>query len=207
MFSNFLVMCMIVPVKVKTNSFHNIFHNPLQETHKKYTLTKIKYLLIFILGSTFDDLGHIIFPEQILGSNDHRGFLFVRPTFQCLSKLTVPNTPYLVAILIHKWEVPWAKVFPIRLMLRLGAECRCKFNYNFILYILLVFMYSTFILNYISLDYPCSLVSIRHRKPVYFEIGQTIMSVLAVSHALCCRVSDNQIYFSKCVYQRKKLVR
>ncbi|KAG8194458.1 hypothetical protein JTE90_011066 [Oedothorax gibbosus] len=103
-------------------------------------------------GSTFDDLGHIIFPEQILGSNDHRGFLFVRPTFQCLSKLTVPNTPYLVAILIHKWEVPWAKVFPIRLMLRLGAECRY---------------------------YPCSLVSIRHRKPVYFEIGQTIMSVLA----------------------------
>ncbi|XP_055928469.1 zinc finger FYVE domain-containing protein 9-like isoform X1 [Argiope bruennichi] len=103
-------------------------------------------------GSTFDDLGHIIFPEQILGSSDHRGFLFVRPTFQCLSKLTVPNTPYLVAILIHKWEVPWAKVFPLRLMLRMGAECRY---------------------------YPCALVSVRHRKPVYFEIGQTIMSVLA----------------------------
>ncbi|GFV83067.1 zinc finger FYVE domain-containing protein 9 [Trichonephila clavipes] len=103
-------------------------------------------------GVTFDDLGHIIFPEQILGSSDHRGFLFVRPTFQCLSKLTVPNTPYLVAILIHKWEVPWAKVFPLRLMLRMGAECRY---------------------------YPCALVSVRHRKPVYFEIGQTIMSVLA----------------------------
>ncbi|GIY15623.1 zinc finger FYVE domain-containing protein 9 [Caerostris darwini] len=103
-------------------------------------------------GSTFDDLGHIIFPEQILGSSDHRGFLFVRPTFQCLSKLTVPNTPYLVGILIHKWEVPWAKVFPLRLMLRMGAECRY---------------------------YPCALVSVRHRKPVYFEIGQTIMSVLA----------------------------
>ncbi|GIY83355.1 zinc finger FYVE domain-containing protein 9 [Caerostris extrusa] len=103
-------------------------------------------------GSTFDDLGHIIFPEQILGSSDHRGFLFVRPTFQCLSKLTVPNTPYLVGILIHKWEVPWAKIFPLRLMLRMGAECRY---------------------------YPCALVSVRHRKPVYFEIGQTIMSVLA----------------------------
>ncbi|XP_054709295.1 zinc finger FYVE domain-containing protein 9-like [Uloborus diversus] len=103
-------------------------------------------------GCTFDDLGHVIFPEPILGSNDHRGFLFVRPTFQCLSKLIVPNTPFLVAILIHKWEVPWAKVFPLRLMLRLGAECRY---------------------------YPCSLVSVRYRKPVYFEIGQTIMSVLA----------------------------
>ncbi|KFM81824.1 Zinc finger FYVE domain-containing protein 9, partial [Stegodyphus mimosarum] len=103
-------------------------------------------------GSTFDDLGHIIFPEQILGSSDHRGFLFVRPTFQCLSKLVVPNSPFLVAILIHKWEIPWAKVFPLRLMLRLGAECRY---------------------------YPCALVSTRERKPVYFEIGQTIMSVLA----------------------------
>ncbi|XP_035213773.1 zinc finger FYVE domain-containing protein 9-like isoform X2 [Stegodyphus dumicola] len=103
-------------------------------------------------GSTFDDLGHIIFPEQILGSSDHRGFLFVRPSFQCLSKLVVPNSPFLVAILIHKWEIPWAKVFPLRLMLRLGAECRY---------------------------YPCALVSTRERKPVYFEIGQTIMSVLA----------------------------
>lgn len=87
-------------------------------------------MCIFISGSTFDDLSHIIFPEQILGSSDHRGFLFVRPTFQCLSKLIVPNTPFLVAILIHKWEVPWAKVFPLRLMLRLGAECRCKFLSN-----------------------------------------------------------------------------
>lgn len=87
-----------------------------------------KFLTLFFLyiGSTFEDLGHVIFPEQILGSSDHRGFLFVRPTFQCLNKLVVPNTPFLVAILIHKWEVPWAKVFPLRLMLRLGAECRCK---------------------------------------------------------------------------------
>ncbi|XP_042896619.1 zinc finger FYVE domain-containing protein 9 [Parasteatoda tepidariorum] len=103
-------------------------------------------------GTTVEDLGHVIFPEKILDSTDHRGFLFVRPTFQCLSKLTVPSAPYLIAILIHKWEVPWAKVFPLRLMLRLGAECRY---------------------------YPCSLVSVRNRKPVFFEIGQTIMSVLA----------------------------
>lgn len=103
-------------------------------------------------GITVNELGHIIFPDGIFDSWEHRGFLFVRPTFQCLSNLVVPSTPFLVAVLIQKWEVPWAKVFPLRLMLRLGAECRY---------------------------YPCALVSIRFRKPVYFEIGQTILTVLA----------------------------
>lgn len=54
----------------------------------------------------------------------------------------------------NRWEAPWAKVFPIRLMLRLGAE----FRY-----------------------YPCMLVSVRDRKPVYCEIGHTIINLLAVS--------------------------
>lgn len=49
-------------------------------------------------------------------------------------------------------EIPWARVFPLRLMLRLGAEYRY---------------------------YPSPLVSTRYRKPVYREIGHTIMNVLA----------------------------
>jgi hypothetical protein len=53
-----------------------------------------------------------------------------------------------------RWETPWATVFPIRLMLRLGAEYRY---------------------------YPCMLVSIRNRRPVYWEIGHTIINLLAVS--------------------------
>ena len=50
-----------------------------------------------------------------------------------------------------RWETPWAKVFPLRLVLRLGAEYRY---------------------------YPCPLVSVRFREAVYFEIGHTIMKVL-----------------------------
>lgn len=55
-------------------------------------------------------------------------------------------------LIIHRWETPWAKVFPLRLVLRLGAEYRY---------------------------YPCPLFSIRFRDALYFEIGHTVMKVLA----------------------------
>lgn len=32
---------------------------------------------------------------------------------------------------------------------------------------------------FIFVDYPCPLISIRNRKPVFFEIGHTIMNLLA----------------------------
>ncbi|UYV66731.1 ZFYVE9 [Cordylochernes scorpioides] len=98
------------------------------------------------------DLGHVLFPEGLFGSRELSGFLLVRPTFQCLDRLSLPAPPFLLALLIQRWEVPWAKVFPLRLALRLGAEFR---------------------------RYPCPAVSCRSRKPVYGEVGHTIMSVLA----------------------------
>lgn len=39
-----------------------------------------------------------------------------------MEDLVLPKQPFICGILIQKQEVPWAKVFPIRLMLRLGAE-------------------------------------------------------------------------------------
>ena len=73
-----------------------------------------------------DDMCHTIITEPFLGSRDNSGFLFLRPTFQCLQRLILPQPPYLFGILLQKWEIPWAKVFPLRLVLRLGAEFRCK---------------------------------------------------------------------------------
>lgn len=104
-------------------------------------------------GNLVSELGHTILtePDGFLGSRDHGGMLYIRPTFQCLHNLPLPQPPFLFALLIHKWEAPWAKVFPLRLMLRLGAE----FRY-----------------------YPCPLVSTRNRKPVFSEIGHTIMNLL-----------------------------
>ncbi|XP_078531433.1 zinc finger FYVE domain-containing protein 16 isoform X2 [Lissotriton helveticus] len=103
-------------------------------------------------GKYINNLENVTFNESFLDSREHGGFLFISPTFQNLSELPLPNTPFLCGILIHKLEVPWAKVFPIRVMLRLGAE------------------YGV---------YPSPVVSIRNRKPLYGEIGHTIMNLLA----------------------------
>ncbi|XP_037925366.1 LOW QUALITY PROTEIN: zinc finger FYVE domain-containing protein 9 [Hermetia illucens] len=104
-------------------------------------------------GRTVSELGFSMPNSQyFLGSRDHGGFLYIRPTFQCLLELCLPDAPFLIGILIHKWEIPWARVFPLRLMLRLGAQ----FRY-----------------------YPSPHVSVPFRDPVYGEIAQTIINFLA----------------------------
>ncbi|XP_053169621.1 zinc finger FYVE domain-containing protein 9 isoform X3 [Hemicordylus capensis] len=105
-----------------------------------------------LAGNVVGNLGHSFFSQSFLSSKEHGGFLYVIPAYQSLQDLVLPTPPYLFGILIQKWETPWAKVFPIRLMLRLGAEYRL---------------------------YPCPLFSVRFRKPLFGETGHTIMNLLA----------------------------
>uniref|UniRef100_A0A8C6XTU0 Zinc finger FYVE domain-containing protein n=1 Tax=Naja naja TaxID=35670 RepID=A0A8C6XTU0_NAJNA len=105
-----------------------------------------------LAGNVVSNLGHSFFSQNFLNSKEHGGFLYVTPAYQSLQDLVLPTPPYLFGILIQKWETPWAKVFPIRLMLRLGAEYRL---------------------------YPCPLFSVRFRKPLFGETGHTIMNLLA----------------------------
>ncbi|XP_011341130.1 uncharacterized protein LOC105281542 isoform X2 [Ooceraea biroi] len=106
-----------------------------------------------IKGNTMTELGFLVYQGgNLLGSREHTGFLFIRQTLQCLQKIILPPAPFLIGLLVHRWETPWAKVFPLRLLLRLGAEYRY---------------------------YPCPLVSVRFRDALYFEIGHTVMKVLA----------------------------
>ncbi|XP_059744277.1 zinc finger FYVE domain-containing protein 16 isoform X4 [Bos taurus] len=102
-------------------------------------------------GKYIENLDSITFTESFLSSKDHGGFLFITPTFQKLDDLLLPSNPFLCGILIQKLEIPWAKVFPMRLMLRLGAEYKA---------------------------YPAPLTSIRGRKPLFGDIGHTIMNLL-----------------------------
>ncbi|XP_039730856.1 zinc finger FYVE domain-containing protein 16 [Pteropus medius] len=102
-------------------------------------------------GKYIENLDSVTFTESFLSSKDHGGFLFITPTFQKLDDLPLPSNPFLCGILIQKLEIPWAKVFPMRLMLRLGAEYKA---------------------------YPAPLTSIRGRKPLFGEIGHTIMNLL-----------------------------
>ncbi|MBN3271539.1 ZFYV9 protein, partial [Polyodon spathula] len=113
------------------------------------------YITIYqdaLKGKYIENLGNVTFTESFLGSKDHGGFLFISPTFQPLNDLYLPDSPFLFGVLIHKLEVPWAKIFPLRLVLRLGAE------------------YSV---------YPCTLTSFRFRNPLFRETGHTIMNLLA----------------------------
>ncbi|CAN8004053.1 unnamed protein product [Ixodes hexagonus] len=102
-------------------------------------------------GSPLGPLGQLPFPEGILGSGDHGGFLLVSPGPQCVKGLPLPRPPWLCALLLQRWELPWARLLPLRLLLRLGNEFQ---------------------------TYPCPLVSVRGRPPVYTEVGHTIMNVL-----------------------------
>ncbi|KAM4740033.1 zinc finger FYVE domain-containing protein 9 [Anableps anableps] len=117
----------------------DIFSHFIQLYRDTVTGKIVRHLSLFLFGSRF------------LGSEEHAGFLYVRSTLQSLQGLPLPNQPYLFGLLVHRAEVPWAKAFPLRLMLRLGAE------YRF---------------------YPCPLYSVRFRKPLFGEIGHTIMRLL-----------------------------
>ncbi|KFO99590.1 Zinc finger FYVE domain-containing protein 16, partial [Calypte anna] len=101
-----------------------------------------------VKGRLIRNMENINFTENFLGNKEHGGFLFVSPTFQKLDERILPDSPFLCGILIHKLEIPWAKAFPLRLMLRLGAEYGA---------------------------YPTYLLSVRNRKPLFGETGHTVM--------------------------------
>lgn len=74
-------------------------------------------------GKYIEELGNVTFADIFLGSKEHGGFLFFSLSFQPLEGLDLPHSSFLFGVLIHKLEVPWAKVFPLRLVLGMGAEC------------------------------------------------------------------------------------
>lgn len=80
------------------------------------------YLLSSLSGKFLEDLGNVTFTDSFLGTKDHGGVLFFSPSFQPMEGLAVPSEPFLCGVLLQKLEVPWAKVFPLRLLLRLGLE-------------------------------------------------------------------------------------
>ncbi|CAG9820534.1 unnamed protein product [Phaedon cochleariae] len=106
-----------------------------------------------VKGTSVKELGLSLHNStNFLDSKNHAGFVYIRPSFQCLENVIKPNDPFLIGILIHRWETPWAKLFPLRLILRLGAEYRY---------------------------YPSPIISSRHRDSVFVEVGHTIINLLA----------------------------
>ncbi|KAH9506660.1 Zinc finger FYVE domain-containing protein 9 [Dermatophagoides farinae] len=138
------------------------------------------YTTLYDSASTanlYMDLMHIFFPDGLFNNKENSGFIFTRPTMQCLRNIHLPPPPFLIAILIHKWEIPWAKIFPLRLVLRLGYEYKM---------------------------YPSPVISYANRKSAYFEIGHTIMNVLADFRNFHYTLSVVKDLFI-CVEQRKRV--
>ncbi|TRY74841.1 hypothetical protein TCAL_04497 [Tigriopus californicus] len=106
-------------------------------------------------GNPVTNLGYttILSGKPFLDSTDYGGFLYIKPTFQSRSGLDLPqHSPYLFGVLISKWEVSWARVFPLRLKLRLGAQAKY---------------------------YPAPIWSDRDRTTAYRDVGNTIMKLLS----------------------------
>ena len=80
-----------------------------------------------LLGNFVCDLDYAACEEGVFSRKDSAGFLYFRPSYQCLQGFTIPQTPFLIGILIFQSEVAWARILPIRLLLRLGSEYRCKY--------------------------------------------------------------------------------
>jgi hypothetical protein len=74
----------------------------------------------------------LIDSNQLLNNKENTGFLYFRPTRihqeRYLAKLAeyLPSDTYMLGYMVHKWEIPWAKLFPLRLFLRLGEQFECN---------------------------------------------------------------------------------
>ncbi|XP_050311438.1 zinc finger FYVE domain-containing protein 9 isoform X2 [Anthonomus grandis grandis] len=134
---------------------YNVYIDAVKGRNMQSKIISGLFILLsqIILGISIKELGLSLHDKpNFLDSRNHAGFVYIKPSFQCLENVIVPKEPYLVGILIHRWETPWAKLFPLRLILRLGAEYRY---------------------------YPSPLISTRHRDSVFVEIGHTIINLLA----------------------------
>lgn len=113
------------------------------------------YLTIHELAlrrQSLENLGNLLFQDGLFGERDTAGLLLVRHVAcQDVKDYILPDKRFLFALVLQRWEVPWSKVFPVRLLLRLGHK---------------------------SGHYPYPLVSYRSRAPVYYEVGHTIISIL-----------------------------
>lgn len=103
-------------------------------------------------GNPVSDLEQIEFDASMCCMPKNTGMLFFKHSLQCIKKLLIPTSPYLFGMYIERSELPWAKNFPLRLMLRVGAE------YKY---------------------YPCPLLNILDRPAVYDGVGRTILELLA----------------------------
>ncbi|KAG7250091.1 hypothetical protein CRUP_022950, partial [Coryphaenoides rupestris] len=111
----FLLEC-LPEEKTLPRDLFSLYLNIYQDAQNEFVVTTLR-----LTGKFVEDLGNVTFTSSFLGSKEHGGMLFFSPTCQPLEGLCLPPQPFLFGLLIQRLEVPWAKVFPLRLLLRLGT--------------------------------------------------------------------------------------
>ena len=114
----------------------------------------IKSMSFSLYQTATESNSEIVDSRVFLDNIENAGFIYFQSSnFHCLKNLNsiLPTEPYLIGLLVKKWEIPWAKLFPLRLILLLGAEHKI---------------------------FPYPIVSSRLRSSLCGEIGHTIMSLL-----------------------------
>uniref|UniRef100_A0A5S6QBR0 FYVE-type domain-containing protein n=1 Tax=Trichuris muris TaxID=70415 RepID=A0A5S6QBR0_TRIMR len=86
-----------------------------------------------------------------LGNRENAGFVYFLPTEAVFDQLHLSKSLMLVGLLIHRSEVIWAEVLPLRLLLRIGFACNV---------------------------YPWPVTSQQVRASYFGETGHTVMSLL-----------------------------
>ncbi|XP_003371793.1 zinc finger FYVE domain-containing protein 9 [Trichinella spiralis] len=101
------------------------------------------------------------FPFGFLGNKENAAVLFFRPNRTIINQHKLPKTYYHIGLLVHRSEMIWAEILPLRLLLRFGFSDGV---------------------------YPWSVVSSPMRCSFFGETGHTVMSLLNVSNRLVGRV-------------------
>lgn len=74
--------------------------------------------------------------SYLFGNKENVGFLYFRPTTYhnkcCFKKMKdyLPAENFLIGCLVQKWEIPWVKLFPLRLCLRLGERFNGELSFG-----------------------------------------------------------------------------
>ena len=100
-----------------------------EKSAKGYKLTQMNHVLYdFESAKRIDQPDGSLGPYLLLDNKDNAGFLYYQPTefhLKCCLKSIVdylPEEKYLIGYLLQKWEIPWAKLFPLRLFLSIGEN-------------------------------------------------------------------------------------
>ncbi|KRY36909.1 MutS -like protein 5 [Trichinella spiralis] len=91
------------------------------------------------------------FPFGFLGNKENAAVLFFRPNRTIINQHKLPKTYYHIGLLVHRSEMIWAEILPLRLLLRFGFSDGV---------------------------YPWSVVSSPMRCSFFGETGHTVMSLL-----------------------------